>query len=126
MGKKYQVWDKESDVYTPDGSVFTPEEWTNTYKWINQPGAVMILQAGRTNGGICMEYDQWVDFYRQRGCEISDELKADPDACIDVIEAFEDLEQERMMEAAQEPTAEERIAAAMEFQNVMALVDSEV
>ena len=118
MGKKYQIWDKVSDVYTPSGEVFTPAEWIEKYTWINIPGARMVLDASDINGGLCMNFNQWVEQYRNRGCDIPDSILDDSDAVIAAIEAFEDAEAEEAKERAEMPTAEDRIASQLELQNL--------
>ena len=55
--------------------------------------------------------------YEAQGADFS-EAETDEEK-LEVIEAFEDA----MNEPSDEPTPEERIAAALEFQNVMSLED---
>ena len=89
MLTKYQIWDKISNVYTPSGNMYTAEEWINKYKWINIPGMVPV----------------------------SDEQ------VLDAIEAWDEQRaaeaKAAAAEAANTPTTEERIAAALEYQNLL-------
>lgn len=119
MGKKYQIWDKTSDVYTPSGEVFTPQEWIERYQWVNNPNTHMIISAGTLNGSLCYEYWQTIEQYRGRGCDIPDSVTGDPNAVIDLIEAFEENEQQEQREMAEIPSAEERIASAIEESNML-------
>ena len=119
MGKRYQVWNRTDDIYTPSGHMFTPEQWLDLYQWAKNPKARMIISAGTINGGICMEFDQMVAHYRDRGANIPDSILNDDEAVIAAIEACEDAEQLAAMEASQIPSAEERIASALELQTLM-------
>ena len=114
---RYAIWDRKSDVITPSGAMFTPAEWIEQY-----PVAAVhdtVCSGGTVNGGIFIIYDQFVEMYEQQGCDFS--------ACVtkqdklDAIEAFEDA---KAMEVAP-PTAEERMAAALEAQVMMSMMDIE-
>ena len=121
MTKRYQIWDKVSNVYTPSGNMYTAEEWINKYKWINIPGMVPVMSAGSINGALIDELHQMKSRYEQQGATFEDTLT--DQQLLDAIEAFEDQRNEEAKIAAQEaaatPTAEERIAAAMEYANLL-------
>lgn len=121
MTKRYQIWDKVSNVYTPSGNMYTAEEWINKYKWINIPGMVPVMSAGSINGALIDELHQMKSRYEQQGATFDDTLT--DQQLLDAIEAFEDQRNEEAKIAAQEaaatPTAEERIAAAMEYANLL-------
>ena len=55
--------------------------------------------------------------YALKGCDFS--ACTNNQEILQAIEDFEDAEQAAAVEAAAEPTAEERIAAALEYQNLM-------
>lgn len=110
---RYQIWNKTDDIYTPSGKRFTAEEWAARYPWSQIPGAKMIITAGLINGGAAMEFEATRQVYLQQGAAITDGMT--DDEVLAAIEYFEDHPPQG------EPSAEERIAAAMEFQNAMSL-----
>lgn len=118
---RYQLWDKVSDIYTPgrgpDGkSHFTAEEWKDMYPWITAPGAKMMITAGIINGGCAMEWESTKAQYKRMGAAITDGM-SDEEA-LAAIEEFEDNPPR-----SDEPTVEERTAAALEFLALMSLPD---
>ena len=112
---RYQIWNKTDTIYTPGGPAFTPEEWTNRYKWIDSPAAVAVIGGGVLNGSFIGELSEMKSMYEQRGadfssCETNEEILA-------AIEAFED----KMNTPDPTPSAQERIAAALEYQNLLSM-----
>ena len=83
--KKYQIWDKTSNVITPIGEVLTPEEWI-----ARRPiaGSITTVVAGGTiNGAFFGVYDEMIDIYEKIGCEFTDCVTEQDH--LDAIEAFE-------------------------------------
>ena len=107
----FVVCDKVTPVITPIGEVLTPEQWIERYPVANV--IKTVVQGGTMNGGFFGIFDQMVESYGQQGCDFS-ECETDQDY-LDAIEAFED-EQNTFTD---EPSAEERIASALEYQNLM-------
>lgn len=122
--KKYQIWDKKSDIFTPGRELdtgknhFTPEEWLDRYAWAKNPNAKMIISAGIINGAVAFEFNSTKELYIKRGAKITDDMTDDQ-----VLLAIEDFEDNPP--GANDPTNEERIAAALEAQVMMALPDVE-
>lgn len=109
---RYVVWDKETQVLTPIGEVLTPAQWIERYP---AAGAIKTVCAGgEMNGAYFGIFSTMINMYASQGCDFT-ECVEDQDY-LDAIEAFEDL----MNTPSNEPTAEERIAAAMEYQNALA------
>lgn len=115
MLKRYAIWDKTSTIITPIGEVLTAEQWIARYPVASLPNIVVVCAAGEINGGFFGTLGQMVQMYEAQGADFS-EATTDIEK-LEVIEAFEDAQNEPDLN----PTAEERIAAALEFQNVMAL-----
>lgn len=116
MAKRYAIWDKVSPVVTPVGEYFTAAQWLERY-----PAAQVltyVCQAGEINGGFFDSLAQMKAVYTQAGADFS-ACETD-EACLEVIEAFEDEQRT----AEPEASAEERIAAALEAQNLMAMDDA--
>lgn len=110
---KYQIWDKTSDVYTPDGKRFTAAQWMDKFGWAAMPTAKAIISDGLINGGCMMEFEATKALYANMGANITDGM-TDAEV-LAAIEAFEDAP------AGVEVSAEERIAAALEYQNLASL-----
>ena len=124
MSKKYVIWDKVSDVYTPSGKVFTPDEWVAQYGWIKLPDAIPVVSAGMFNGAFSGELHALQNTYKSRGCVFEDNLS--PQQILDKIEEFEEEREAKRKEneavIENTPSAEERIAAALEYQNLATLM----
>lgn len=121
MLTKYQIWDKISNVYTPSGNMYTAEEWINKYKWINIPGMVPVMSAGNINGAMIADLASMKKNAIAQGCVFTDDMTDEQ-----VLETIEEWEEKRAaeakaaaQEAANTPTTEERIAAALEYQNLL-------
>lgn len=123
MSKKYQIWDKVSDIYTPVGEKLTADQWIARYGWIKAPGAVPVVAAGLINGALIDELGQMKKRYEQQGATFDSSLSGQD--LLNAIEAFEDEQAANAKAAAEEaaatPSAEERLAAAVEFQNLLAM-----
>lgn len=117
--KKYQIWDKVSDIYTPSGARFTAAEWKVKFPWINIPGAKMIITTGIINGGAAMEFEATKATYIRQGATITDTMTDE-----EVLAAIEDFEDNPP--GAGEPSVEERTAAALEFLAMSNLPDETV
>lgn len=117
--KRYQIWDKKSNVITPIGEVLTAAQWVERYPMGGVDGIKLVIGGGVINGSVCMEFTGMVDTYTRMGCDFSG-CSMDQDY-LDAIEAFED-EQNQPVEVI---TPEERIAAALEAQVMMSLPDDE-
>lgn len=112
----YKIWDKVSNIYTPSGAVFSPEEWMENYGWINIPGAVPVVSDGLVNGAYFNELGEMKKIYQGMGA-VFDEGLTDEEV-LGVIDAFEANLSTASSDSS--PSAEERIAAALEYQNLLA------
>ena len=123
MSKRYAIWDKVSDIYTPVGERLSAQQWIDRYGWIKAPGSVPIVAAGLINGALIDELGQMKNRYEQQGCTFTEGMSNQE--ILDAIEAFEDQRAADAKAAAEEaantPSAEERLAAAVEFQNLLAM-----
>lgn len=114
---KYQIWDRASNIYTPIGEELTAEQWMKRYGWMKNPAVVPVIDGGVINGAFCGELSTMVEHYTSLGADFS---QATTNAeKLAVIEAFE------VAQAAEQPvaTAEERIAAALEYQVLASMPD---
>lgn len=118
--KRYAIWDKVSPVITPIGEVLSAEQWIQRYPVAGVPSITVVCAAGEINGGFFGTLGQMVQMYEAQGCDFS--------ACttneekLEAIEAFEDA----MNAPSTEPTTDERIAAALEYQVMSSLPDETV
>lgn len=120
--KRYQIWDEVSTVITPSGEVFSAEEWMARYPMARLPEIKLVIAGGTINGAFCGEFSSMVDMYEKSGCDFSNCVE-DQDY-LDAIEAFEDYMNTPV--ESTEPTTDERIAAALEAQVMLAMPDEEI
>lgn len=115
---RYAVWNKKDIMVTPIGECLTPEQWIERY-----PAAGSIKTVCGGNPDLRGEYfgifSVMVSNAQRAGCDFSN-CETDQDY-LDAIEAFED----KMNEPSTEPTTDERIAAALEYQVMTSLPDAE-
>ena len=119
MTNKYAIWDKKSPIITPIGEVLTAEQWKSRYPVAALDSITVVCAAGEINGGFFGTLGQMVQMYTAQGADFSTCTTAEEK--LEVIEAFED----EMNTASTDPTAEERIAAALEYQVMASLPDEE-
>lgn len=117
MLKRYAIWDKTSPIITPIGEVLTAEQWIARYPVAGVPSITVVCSVGEINGGFFGTLGQMVQMYEAQGADFS-EATTDEEK-LEVIEAFEDA----MNEPDLTPSAEERIAAALELNNVLNMPD---
>jgi len=117
---RYKIWDKVEDIYTlgvdpkTGKSHWTASEYiTAQAPWAAIPTVKVIIGGGAINGTVFMEYGATVEFYKSQGVEITDDMTVEQ--VLAAIEQFEDNP------PSAEASAEERIAAALEFQNLLNL-----
>lgn len=119
MLKRYAIWDKQTTIITPIYEVLSPEQWIERYPVAAIPSITVVCGAGEVNGSFFGTLGQMVQMYEGMGADFSacttDEEK------LEVIEAFEDM----MNTPSGEASAEERIAAALEYQVMASLPDEE-
>lgn len=115
MKKHFEIYDNTKTYFSPVGEEFTPEEVARRYAIVNSGLPVVIeTDSSRVVFGGYGLLSQYKDMYN-----ISDEL-TDEEAIIE-IERIANLPPPEPM-----ATAEERIAAALEFQNILSLPEGEV
>ena len=117
--KRYSIWDKQSPIITPVGEVLTPEKWIARYPVAGLDSITVVCAAGEINGAFFGTLGQMVQMCEANNVDFSacttDEEK------LAVIEAYEDA----MNAPSTEPTTDERIAAALEYQVMASLPDEE-
>lgn len=116
---RYQIWNKVDDIFTPSGTKFTAQEWKEKYPWVDIPGAKMMITTGIINGGCAIEWGTAIEHYKRAGADIHDGMT--DNEIIAAIEYFEDNPP-----GSDEPSVEERTAAALEFLALNSLPDDYV
>lgn len=111
---KYKIWNKTDLIYTPSGEELSPEQWLDRYKWAKNPNAKMVISGGTINGAFCGELNNMKEMYRKMGATITDDMSDE-----EVLAAIEDFEDNPPW--ANQPTIEERTAAALEAQVLLSL-----
>lgn len=117
--KRYAIWDKASPVIVPTGKVFTAEQWKEKYPAAALESITVVCSAGEISGGFFGTLGQMVQMYEAQGADFSACETAEDKLA--VIEAFEDA----LNAPSDEPTTDERIAAALEYQVMASLPDAE-
>lgn len=117
--KRYAIWDKQSSIITPIGEVLSPDQWISRYPVAGVPSITVVCAAGEINGGFFGTLGQMCQMYEAQGADFSACETAEDKLA--VIEAFEDA----MNAPVEVVTAEERIAAALEYQVMASLPDEE-
>lgn len=112
--KRYAIWNKTDPIITPIGEVLSPEQWIARYPVAGISTITVVCAAGEVNGAFFGTLGQMVQMYEAQGCDFSACTTAEEKLA--AIEAFEDA----MNTPSTEPTSEERIAAALEYQNAIA------
>lgn len=116
---RYAIWNKEDDVFTPSGAKFTAAEWKEKYPISEIESVKIVCGGGALNGSFFGVLSEMVDMYANAGCDFS--------ACVtdqDYLDAIESFENERNT-PSNEPSTDERIAAALEYQVMASLPDAE-
>ena len=115
--KRYAIWDKETPIIVPTGKVFTPAQWMEKYPAAALESVTVVCAAGEVNGGFFGTLGQMVQMYAAQGCDFSACETAEEK--LEAIESFEDA----LNAPSTEPTTDERIAAALEYQVMASLPD---
>lgn len=123
--KRYSIWNKKDPVITPVGEVFTAEQWISRYPVAGLPTITVICAVGEVNGAFFGTLGQMVELYTSQGC-VFDNCHT-PEQKLAAIEAFEDAQEAEAkaaaIAAANAISTDERIAAALEAQVMMAMPD---
>lgn len=117
--KRYAIWDRRTPIITPTGKVFSPDQWMTKYPVAAASDAPIVCSAGEVNGAFFGVLGHMVQMYAAQGADFS--ACTTPEEQLAVIETFEDA----LNAGSNEPTAEERIAAALEYQIMTTLPDEE-
>lgn len=115
MRKYFEFYDNTKTYYSPIGEKYTPEVVSQLFYQVNT-GLPVVIETDSSHmifGGIAF-LSQYRDLY-----DIDVNL-SDEEALVE-IERIANLPPEPAT-----PTAEERIAAALEFQNILSMPDEEV
>ena len=108
---KYKIWNRTDTLITPIGEVLTPEQVFAKYPASQMESIDFIVCDAPISMGVFMEFEQTKQSYKQAGAEITEGMTKQE--VLDAITWFEENP------SPPEPTADERIAAAMEYDNLM-------
>lgn len=110
---KYKIWNGTDTLITPIGEVLTAEQVKAKYPAAAMNNMKYIICDAPISLGVFMEFYQTKDMYKRLGAPITDGMT--DQEVLDAISYFEENP------PAPEPSAEERIAASLEFQSMMML-----
>ncbi len=108
---KYKIWNGIDNLITPIGEVLTPEQVIARYPMAGIQGMKFVVCDAPISMGVFMEFSQTKEHYKKLGATVTEEMT--DQEILDAITYFEENP------PAPEPTPEERMAAAMEFQAMM-------
>lgn len=124
--KKYKLWDKKEKIYTLGRDAQTgkmvweaSEYIEQRAPWAAEPDVKVVVSQGAVNGMVFMGLESMKKTYESMGLEIPDGVT--DEQTLQLIEDFEALN--NMADIT--PTAQERIAAAMEYQNLLTMDEEE-
>lgn len=115
---KYKIWDRQETLITPIGEVLTPEEVFERFPASRLEHMKYIICDAPVNMAVFMEFEATKEQYKRMGANITDDMT--DQEVLDVIAEFEETPP-----PDPGPTAEERIAAMLEFQAMMMLPPEE-
>jgi hypothetical protein len=110
---KYKIWNGTDTLITPIGEVLTAAQVKAKYPASALPDMKYIICDAPISLGVFMEFTQTKEMYKKLGVSITDGMT--DQQVLDAISYFEENP------PVPEPTAEERIAASLEFQSMMML-----
>lgn len=83
---RYVIWDKNTDVLTPSGQLFTPAEWQEYYpisRYVD-----IVLSGGEINGAYVEIYSQMKERWERAGLDFTGKTQEE------VLQMIEDKENE--------------------------------
>lgn len=114
---RYAIWDKVSPIITPVGEVLSAQDWKDRYPVANLDSITIVCGAGEINGSFFGTLGQMKDMYAAQGCDFSECTTNE-----EILQKIEDFEDE-LNTPSTEPSTNERIAAALEYQVMASLPD---
>jgi hypothetical protein len=119
MGKRYKIWDKKETLIPPSGEIITAEMQLQRFPAATLPNSKFVISSvGLYNLAVWDEFYTLIEIFKQRGAVFPAGIS--DDQALDIMADWEDYEREL---AASYISPDERMAAAMEFQNLLALED---
>ena len=112
MAKRYAIWDKQTPVITPSGAVYTAEQWIAKRPAAGLATTTVLVANGEINGAIYDTLGALKNRCESQGATFDDGLTGQD--LLDACEAWMDEQEAKAREQAQQPTAEDRQAAALE------------
>lgn len=115
---RYKIWDKQEDIYTLGTTPEGKNHWTaqayiqERAPWAANPNVKVIIGNGAINGTVFMEFNMTVAQYINMGANIIDGMTDE-----EILTAIQDFE-DNPPQPPFTPSPEERIAAALEYQNL--------
>ena len=114
---RYVIWDKQSDVITPNGKIFKAQEWKEKYPIANLSNVDIVCSGGVFNGAIFGVYQDMVDRYADK-CDFSE--------CVTKQDFLDKIEEFQSQQESQTITSDQtRIADALEDLVVLNMPDKE-
>jgi len=132
---KYKIWDKEETLITPIGEVLTKQEVFERYPSARLPQFEFVICDGPNTLSVWDEFTNLKAIVKPRIIDMASTPDTTEAEKLEMIDDYNALEPQEVLDLITfmeenppipEATAEERIASALEFQNLLALDDVEV
>lgn len=120
---KYKIWNKTDTLVSLAGEEFTAEQIFAKYAWAKKSLAKCIIADDIIELKVFMEFNQTKDFYKK---QINSAIESGTEGLVVITDTMTDEEVLNAISVFEdtpivtESTAEERIAAQLEFQSMMA------
>ena len=124
---RYAIWNKQDQILTPSGKVFTAEEWKEKFPIASLANITVVCGGGEINGSFFGTLGQMKELYGAQGCDFTGCETGQ--AVLEAIEAFENARnapREGVSNEELTATSLASIAASMEYQNLLTLDDVQV
>lgn len=121
---RYAIWNKQDQILTPSGKVFTAEEWKEKFPIASLANITVVCGGGEINGSFFGTLGQMKELYGAQGCDFTGCETGQ--AVLEAIEAFENAKnapREGVSNEELTATSLASIAASMEYQNLLTLDD---
>jgi hypothetical protein len=114
MKKYLEVYDNQKTYIFPNMTLATPEEVTKNYSVVNIPDMICLFETDESRTMFYTVPEPIVVMRSRYG--LNQDISIE-----ETIASIEEILNAPIEEIEPEPTAEERIAAAMEYQNLLSM-----
>ncbi|MEI6296290.1 MAG: hypothetical protein WCO84_01415 [bacterium] len=128
---KYKIWNGQDTLVTPIGEILTAEDVKAKYPASGIAGMKYVICDSPIALGVFMEFTQTKAMYRDMIINSAKTITTTEEEIATLKSQFDALDDQEVLDAITyfeehpapaQPTADDRIAAAMEVQNMLAMM----